>query len=351
MRLCCSDKRRPGGDRVLRRMMAAMEKATKQLRLDGPHDFEVLPNDRWEIYQRPYLARTPMRTVTQFAYSSCSNREKQSCYELEGFLRFLIFESKSWRPATDTSTIITLLPKNGLRRRFWVNGTLLGMRDSYGEVREMSLMVERYPRFPTLRSLEEYCWSRIPFTDASEEEIRVLAKNIEKRFGILGKIDVREFTLRRKLKVYKRTGNKMMVWMLRWDMEGEREWGCSFWKAYFQEHPGGKVTFIFSRVACHVYLRTWIVNRFPAPWRYDRLLKPKAPQLYHLNITRRALTWLQILNCVVLKKPAVLLSFEDDPITGLPEDISDGIPFEDIRRSFEFGPPEKLHRTLLLIVI
>ena len=331
--------------------MAAMEKATRQLRLDGPHDFEILPNDRWETYQRPYLAKTPFRTVVGFACCPCSNPEREACYELEGFLRFLIFECKSWRPATNTSLIITLLPKHGFRRRFWVNGTLLGMRDNSGMLREMNLMVERYPRFPTLRSLEEYCWSRMPYEDASQEEIHVLATNIEKRFGIIGKTDVREFTLRRKVKINKRTGNKLMVLFLRWDMEGERNWGCSFWKAYLEEDSSKRVTFIFGRVSCHVNLRTWADERLPAPWKYDVLLKPRGPPLYHLNITRQALTWLQILDCVVLKKLAVVVSFEDDPITGLPEDIYDGISFEDIKRRFEFGPPERKNRTSHLSVI
>ena len=325
---------------MLRRMMAAIEKATKELRLDGPHDYDILPNDRWETYQQPYLAKKPVRTVVQFAQSGCPKPEMEACYELESFLRFLIFDCKRWRPATNTSTIITLVPKDGFRRRFWVNGTLLGMRDTSGKVREMNLMVERYPRFPTQRSLEEYCWSRLPFDYASEEEIRVLAKNIDKRFGVIGRTDVREFTLRRKVKVNKRTGNKLMVIFLRWDMEGEQNWGCTFWKAYLEEDSSRRVSFIFSRVTCHISLRNWIANRLPMPWKYDILLKPRAPPLYHLDRTRQALTWLQILDCVVLKKPAVVVSFEDDPITGLPEDISDGLSFEDIKNTFEFGPPE-----------
>jgi len=224
-----------GGERVFRRMMAAMEKATRQLRLDGPHDFEILPNDRWETYQRPYLAKTPFRTVVGFACCPCSNPEREACYELEGFLRFLIFECKSWRPATNTSLIITLLPKHGFSSSLLGQWHLLGMRDNSGMLREMNLMVERYPRFPTLRSLEEYCWSRMPY------EMRV-----KKRFMCWRRISRKGLVLlgRRMFESLPYDGKSRSIKEL-----ATNSWYCSFdgtWKeretgdAAFGKHIGGR---------------------------------------------------------------------------------------------------------------
>jgi len=122
-------------------------------------------------------------------------------------------------------------------------------------------------------------------------------------------------------------------------------------ESILEEDSSKRVTFIFGRVSCHVNCELGLMNDFLRLGNMMSYLKPRGPPLYHLNITRQALTWLQILDCVVLKKLAVVVSFEDDPITGLPEDIYDGISFEDIKRRFEFGPPERKNRTSHLSVI
>jgi hypothetical protein len=200
-------------------------------------------------------------------------------------------------------------------------------------------MIERYPRFPTLQSLEEYVKMRLPNADASPQEVHAIASQINKRFLVVGTIDVREFRLSRKEKRHpKGSGRKYLTILLRWELEGET-WGHSSWKAYFEIMPSHQVKFMSSRVSCHIdYYRCWLRLRLPLPWTLP-LLRRSAPPLEHVNITSRALTWLQLCHSFALGKVGIILSLEDDPITGMPEDIPDGALMERVKDALGIIPP------------
>ena len=342
MDLACSDKKRPGAERILRRLGAsARVNMPKTLQLQGPHDLEILPNDRWDTYQTPYLSNRSSHSLIKFSEIPCSGEVKSSCLELERFLRNIVFDDRRWRPATNTSAIITLQPKDGFQRRFWVNGNLIGMRGAYDEpVRETCVMIERYPRFPTLHSLEEYVKARMLYANTTPLEIHAIASQIDKRFFVVGTIDVREFRLLRKVKLNQRTGLRYLTILLRWELESEN-WGHSSWKAYFEINSSQEIKFMSSRVSCHIDLRCWAQEALPRPWTFSRLRR-SSPPLEHVNVTSRALTWLQMCHSVSLRKPAVILSIEDDPITGMPEDIPDGVPMDRVREALGISPPQHI---------
>lgn len=308
----------------------------------------ILPNDRWETYQAQWLSPAPSHSIIQFAHDGlCSLKELDAFLELERYVRYLIFEDTRWRPATSTSAMITLLPKDGVRRRFWINGTLIGMRDllnsnqskDTAEVREVCVMIERCPPFPTIQSLEDYVKSRMPYENTSPQEIRCLANQINKRFFVVGRMEAREFFLKRQI----RSRNRIVIW-LRWDLPGET-WGYSSWKAYFKQDFSNNVTFVSSRVSCHIHLQSWFRVRLPSPWKYSMLPRQSSP-LHRKGITR-ALTWLQICTDPTLHKLGVIVSIEDDPKTGMPEDIPDGVSMETLNASFNLQPPEIVPGTRL----
>jgi hypothetical protein len=262
--------------------------------------------------------------------------------ELERFVRYLAFEDPRWRPAAFASAVITFAPRDGIRRRFWVNGNLIGMRDYLnldprapkGDIRETCLMVKQHPRFESISELEEYIRSRLPYAQQSLEEIRCLTKQIQKRFSVVGNVDVREFSLRRKAK------RNRVVFLLRWEVPRE-SWGFTSWKAYFEVDSEQNIKFLLSRVSCHIDLGSWFQNELPPPWAFG-IYPKRVPPLYRLHITKRALTWLQICYDFTLRKTAVLLSLEDDPITGMPEDIPDGVSMDMLRKHFDLSPPEPI---------
>lgn len=329
---------------MLRRLSTI--KLSKRLRYEGPHDLEILPNDRWETYQQHWLV-VPQSVYT-FHDEIGSKAERRSCLELERFLRYTILENHLWQPATSTSAIITLLPKDGIRRRYWVNGTLIGMRYPDGKIKEMCVLVERYPRFPTLKSLEEYVRTRLPYEIMSAKEIRSIARQIDKRFFVVGKTDVYEFELRRRVKYNRLHKTDYSAITLRWQIPRE-DWGVSTWKAYFLLFPNDRVRFISSRVSCHVDLRAWITEKLPRPWTYQILEKPRQPNLEHPYIPR-ALTWLMICFDAFLGRRGIVVSFEDDPFSGMPEDVPDvkSIDSPEVRRNLELRPPEELRGILHL---
>jgi len=278
----------------------------------------------------------------------CTKKELEWFGELESFLRYLIFEDQRWRPATNTSVMITLNPKDGMRRRYWVNGNLIGMRESLPNyngnpimrIRETCLMIERRPQFPTLQSLEEYVRSRMPYEDIGDQEVHCIADQIHKRFFVVGRSDVREFYLKRKIRFHR--NNRRIVISLRWDIPRE-SWGYSSWRAYFEEDSRGRLYFATSRVSCHIYLTSWLREGLPQPWKFPILAKG-GPPTYHKHITTHALTWLQICrNDTMLRKPAVILSIEDDPVSGMPEDNPDGLSLEALDAALNFLPPEQFN--------
>lgn len=224
MNLPCSEKRLPGADRALRRLDSlSTAKLSKRLRYQGPHEIDILPNDRWETYQTHFMYLR--QAVHHFDLEDCGTKaERLSCKELESYLRYAILEDKRWQPATSTSAIITLSPKGGISRRYWVDGTLFGLRYTNGKIRELALLVETYPRFPTLRSLEEYVRSRLPYENMSQEEIECLARQIDKRFFVVGRTDVHEFLLQRTLKWDKANQLHYTSIVLQWDIPPET-WG------------------------------------------------------------------------------------------------------------------------------
>jgi hypothetical protein len=341
--LACTGKCRPGAARVLRGLLnCALVKPSKAMKLKGPHDLLILPNDEWDKCQTPWLSSTASYGLVQYSQGVRSKPEYETYMELERFIRHLIFEDARWRPASFTSVIITFALKDGIRHRFWVNGNLIGMRDyinldehdPHGDLRETCLMVKQHPQFESIIELEEYVRSRLPYANQTTQEIQCLTEQIEKRFSIVGKVDVPEFSLRRKAK------RDRIVFLLRWDIPRE-SWGFTSWKAYFELGPYQNVKFLSSRVSCHVYLNSWFQNELPPPWTFE-IFPRRVPPLYRLNITKRALTWLQICNDLTLKKTGVILSFEDDPITGMPEDIPDGVSMDMLRQGFDLRPPEPI---------
>jgi len=131
-----------------------------------------------------------------------------------------------------------------------------------------------------------------------------------------------------------------MVYSLRW--EGHREpWGYSEWKAYFEEDLMLQVSFLFSRVSCHVDLRTWVKN-MEFPWKFSILGRCKFPPIGvdRKLVTKRALSWLRVCFHEVLKRAAVIFSIEDDLSSGMPEDIDDGVPIETLKAAFMLLAPE-----------
>ena len=60
------------------------------------------------------------------------------------------------------------------------------------------------------------------------------------------------------------------------------------------------------------------------------------------NISTRALAFLRICTDQTLKRPAVILSLEDDPVTGMPEDIPDGVSMDALKVAFKLLSPEPL---------
>ena len=285
-------------------------------------------------------------------------REKIRVYEeLEGFLRRLIFCGSRWRPATNTSLIITLTKYEGIRHRFWVNGSLIGMRDTiqYPDakgiegIRETCLMVEHVARFSSIQSLEAYVQSRLPYECMTQNEIHKVAAQIEHRFRVVGRTEVREFNLRRKIKRNKSTGRKLIVISLQWDMDGEETWGYSSWKAYFEENSERNVSFLTSRISCHIDIRHWNGCQLPSPWKFLRLPPNKMPPPQHDKLTTRALSWLQCCYDISLRKYGIIFSVEDDPISGLPEDVPDDVPMELIITAFNLLPPEKENCMRLIV--
>jgi hypothetical protein len=341
--LWCGTRFFPGAERVLRRLVhSAKGKIHRSLVLEGPHDLDILPEypaDRMLI-QSEWL-NSPA-TILRFDTQPIG----RVCLELERFLRHLVFETSLWGPATNTSAMVTLLPINGYRHRFWINGTLIGLKGDHpvqdDTVQEACVLVEHYPRFPTLRSVEEYVQSRLPYDTMSRQEIRSIAEQINKRFFVIGRKLVREFSLKRKVKTIRRSKKKLIVICLRWELPVQ-SWGHTTWKAYFEEDLHQEVTFTSSRVSCHVDLRQWVYHitmRFP--WSYSILGKGSMPPVDHRNVSTRALTWLRICSDQTLKKPAVILSLEDDPVSGMPEDNPDGVSMDALKVEFKLLSPEPL---------
>ena len=329
---------------------------SKKVRFAPPHDLEIWPNERWDTYQVPFLTRKHQSLIAPFNAGLCSKEEFAWCLELEKYIRYLIFEDQRWRPATNTSAMITLNPKDGIGRRYWVNGNLIGMREVYGidndgkpfgKFREICVMVQRYPQFPTFQCLQEYVRSRIPYENVSRQEIQCIACQIEKRFSVVGRLDVRAFYLRRRIRYYKNSCKSLIAITLEWDMPREF-WGSSSWKAYFEEDAKGRVFYVASRVACHIDPCTWIEREFPPVWLYPVLPKgaPPIPRTRR-HITTRALTWLQFGWDPILRRKGVSLSLEDDPITGMLEEIPDGVTMDSLTEAFDLLPPEPLDGTSL----
>jgi len=238
--------------------------------------------------------------------------------------------------------MITLLPGvDGIRRRYWVNGTLIGMKSPDASIKEACVMVKRCARFPTLASLDNYIRSRMPYESSTTEEIRCISRQLNRRFFLIGRDEVHDFHLRRKIKKQLRSGGKIVLVVLRWDIPRET-WGFSTWKAYFKHESSGKVTFQHSRVSCHVDMQTWLAGEFPKPWTFPRLERPRVPPANHLAWANSALTWLQICDDGALRRREVIVAVEDDPVTGMPEDMSDGVSFEHLSDYLEFRTPEKI---------
>ena len=76
------------------------------------------------------------------------------------------------------------------------------------------------------------------------------------------------------------------------------------------------------------------------------MLPRQSSPLHRKGITR-ALTWLQICTDPTLHKLGVIVSIEDDPKTGMPEDIPDGVSMETLNASFNLQPPEIVPGTRL----
>jgi hypothetical protein len=326
-------------------MYASNSRVYGSLTLDGPHDLDVLPEypaDRMFVHSK-WINSGAVVVAFENHYA-----HTKIYLELERFLRHLVFDTTRWKPATNTSAMITLLPINGFRHRFWINGNLIGLKgdnDGADAFQEACVLVEHYPRFPTLLSLEEYIKSRLPYENMSRLEIQRVAEQINKRFLVVGRKLVREFSLIRKVKKIHRSRKKLIVICLRWELPLE-SWGHSTWKAYFQEDLQQQITFTSSRVSCHVDLRQWVYYKdVRMPWTYSILGKGLSPLVDHSKTTKRALTWLRICMDQTLKKPAVILSLEDDPVTGIPEDIPDGVSIDVLKVAFNLLAPELLAGT------
>jgi hypothetical protein len=314
----------------------------QHLRFEGLHELEITSNEKWESWQVQWLTPGKQYSVLNFGFDFYPAAETAACVELQSFLRYTIFRQERWRPATNTSAIITLLPgPDKIRRRYWVNGTLIGMKGPDSTIREACLMIERYSRFPTMYSLEEYIRSRIPYERATNEEIRCIASQLNHRFVLVGRHDVYDFRLRRKVKKQSRCGKKLILIILRWDIPHEA-WGFSTWKGYFKIDVSGRVTFQNSRVSCHVDMQTWLAGEFPRPWTFPLLERPHQPPADHLGWANGAFTWLQICDDLALRRRGVIVAVEDDPVTGMPEDMSDGVSFERLSDYLEFRPPENV---------
>ena len=280
--------------------------------------------------------------VTPFHDDVGTKAERLAGQELETFLRYAILGGNRWRPATSTSAIITLPQKDGISRRYWVNGTLFGLKYTNGKIKEMALQVERYPRFPTLNSVEEYVRTRLPYQIMSQSEIQCIARQIDKRFLLVGRTEVYDFQLQRKVRWERSHKADYSAITLRWQIPRE-SWGFCTWKAYFLLCYNGKVRFLSSRVSCHVYMDTWFRERLPLPWKYGAMEKPRSPPVEHPAVPR-ALNWVMMCWDVLLKQKSVIASLEDDPISGMPEDVRDGIDsIDEVRKYFKFRPPEELN--------
>jgi hypothetical protein len=282
--------------------------------------------------------------IVDFNRDIGTKSERASSQELETYLRYAILEANQWRPATRTSVIVSLRPKDGISRRYWVNGTLFGLRYSDGKIRELALQAEAYPRFPTLRSLEEYVKSRLPYEDMSQRELQCLTRQLDKRFLLVGRTEVRDFRLNRRVRFDRGKNLHFSSVNLRWDIPTE-SWGVTTWRAYFYLYPDGKVRFLSSRVSCHVYILEWFRQRMPHPWRYEIMEKPTQPRLEHPYLPR-ALNWLMVAFDGLLKQKAIVLSFEDDPISGMPEDIPRVTSIDEVKENHKFRPPEDVDGSL-----
>jgi hypothetical protein len=345
-KLDCGAKRRPGADRLLRRLESSKKNNVQNpLSVEALHDLEILGNERWDEYQRPWVSDEIKHSVLSFGLGLCSFSEYKACIELDKFVQHLVFESGKWRPASNTSVMITLQPIDGFRRRYWINGNLIGWRDftrnyrqrGIGAVNEICVMIERLPRFPTMKSLEEYVKSRLPYEEVSGREIELVAHQIEKRFKIIGKFEVREFYLRRKPK------KNMVTIDLRWAIP-PAQWGFSTWKAYFRIR-GDEVFFVSSRVSVHVCNKVWSRHRLPSPWMFWVLGTNVFPRQNIEISATRPLSFLQICQDLKLQRDGIIFTMDDDPITGLPEDTAD-VPVEILekllREEFELRPSRRI---------
>jgi hypothetical protein len=346
--LPCSEKRRPGANRLLQHLKLTVR---GQIPNAGPHEFEVMTNKRWETYHTPWLSNTVQHYIfdfTQALLAGVTSDKVRMYQELERYIRQLIFYDSRWRPGTDTSLMVTLTSIGGMRHRFWVNGHLIGMIDALRYkcvkglegLQEACVMVEHVARFPDMKSLEAYVQSRLPYEHMTQNEVQCIATQIEHRFRVIGRTEVREFELRRKLRRNKTEGRKLIVISLQWDMNGGEGWGYSSWKAYFREDYDATVKFLTSRISCHIDFQNWKKHKFPSPRRFWRL-PSKSPPSTHEQWSTAALSWLQYCFDHTLRKVGIIFSVEDDPNSGLPEDFPEEVNVELIKKGFRLHPPEK----------